>query len=532
MKILECYIENFGRLHGMKCRLNEGLNSLNADNGWGKSTFASFISAMFYGLEEKRISGQYDPKDHRRNYSPWQGGNFGGYLIFEAGGKNFRVSRFFGERQEDDLFELIDLSTGLPAREFSPALGQELFGIDADGFERSAYIPQNSPETGGNESIHARLLGMLSNDADLLHYDQAIELLSREKETLNASLNNGRKEKLDQKLRELKASLSKAKEAEQKRSELKESLKAIVEEKNKCRIAKETAEHDLSSFMENNNKGKKAGAASVPAIILIIIGILSGAMGAVTLIMLSGFILQGILFIAGALLSIGLGISFILSRQKANRKLSEEGDALQNNVKVKRESYEAALANETKTNQEINDLSEDADKVESLENRIKQTVAEIEDPSEDQSEMLSILDITAKMLGQARNSLSGRYMEKLQSQLALYLKQVGLSEHAVGLDMDFRPSVEEMGSFRPIQALSYGTRDLTYLCARFALVDALYDADRPCIILDDVMNNLDDKHFSKAMAMVESMAENYQIIYLTCNTNRMPETADKSGSAE
>ena len=373
---------------------------------------------------------------------------------------------------------------------------------------------------------------MLSNDADLLHYDQAIELLSREKETLNDSLNHGRKEKLDQELRELKASLSKAKEAEQKRSELKESLKAIVEEKNKCRIAKETAEHDLSSFMENNNKGKKAGAASVPAIILIIIGILSGAMGAVTLIMLSGFILQGILFIAGALLSIGLGISFILSRQKANRKLSEEGDALQNNVKIKRESYEAALANETKTNQEINDLSEDADKAESLENRIKQTAAEAEAPSDDQSEMLSILDITAKMLGQARNSLSGRYMDKLQSQLALYLKQVGLSEHAVGLDMDFRPSVEEMGSFRPIQALSYGTRDLTYLCARFALVDTLYDADRPCIILDDVMNNLDDKHFSKAMAMVESMAENYQIIYLTCNTNRMPETADKSGSAE
>ena len=147
MKIISCYIENFGSLHHMKCSLNDGLNSLNEKNGWGKSTFAVFLRAMFYGLESSKVSSKYDEKDYRKNLTPWQGGNFGGYVEFETSGKKYRVTRFFGEKQKDDSFDLLDLDSGALSDDFSENLGEELFGIDAYGYERSVYIPHNDLTT-------------------------------------------------------------------------------------------------------------------------------------------------------------------------------------------------------------------------------------------------------------------------------------------------------------------------------------------------------------------------------------------------
>ena len=74
----------------------------------------------------------------------------------------------------------------------------------------------------------------------------------------------------------------------------------------------------------------------------------------------------------------------------------------------------------------------------------------------------------------------------------------------------------------PVMSESSGIRDLIYLSARFALIHALYENDRPCVILDDVMNNLDEERFKKAMKMTEAFSKKYQVIYLTCNAGRMP----------
>ena len=82
MKLEECYIENFGKLHQMKCGLREGMNSLMTENGWGKTTFAAFLKSMFYGMGSKKPGTKYDNSDYRKNYYPWQGGRFGGYVIF------------------------------------------------------------------------------------------------------------------------------------------------------------------------------------------------------------------------------------------------------------------------------------------------------------------------------------------------------------------------------------------------------------------------------------------------------------------
>ncbi|MDE7212615.1 MAG: AAA family ATPase, partial [Lachnospiraceae bacterium] len=54
MKFISCHIENFGKLSDFSFEFSEGTNVICEKNGWGKSTFAAFIRAMFYGLEGGR----------------------------------------------------------------------------------------------------------------------------------------------------------------------------------------------------------------------------------------------------------------------------------------------------------------------------------------------------------------------------------------------------------------------------------------------------------------------------------------------
>ena len=54
MKLLKCHIENFGKLSNYDYSFEDGLNTIKEENGFGKTTFASFIKAMFYGMEAKK----------------------------------------------------------------------------------------------------------------------------------------------------------------------------------------------------------------------------------------------------------------------------------------------------------------------------------------------------------------------------------------------------------------------------------------------------------------------------------------------
>ena len=49
MKLLSCYIENYGKISATTFDFNEGLTAFCEKNGYGKTTLASFVKAMFYG---------------------------------------------------------------------------------------------------------------------------------------------------------------------------------------------------------------------------------------------------------------------------------------------------------------------------------------------------------------------------------------------------------------------------------------------------------------------------------------------------
>lgn len=178
MRLLRLEIENFGKLSGFALDMRDGLNVLCEENGFGKSTLAAFIKAMLYGLPA--TTKRNLDKNERKKYIPWQGGAYGGSLEFECEKGCFRIERFFGAKEANDEFRLFDLSTQKPSSAFSSDVGIELFGIDAEGFARSAFLSQSGMDNNDeNVSVTAKLTGLLEDVNDMGSYDVAMETIDK-----------------------------------------------------------------------------------------------------------------------------------------------------------------------------------------------------------------------------------------------------------------------------------------------------------------------------------------------------------------
>lgn len=175
MKLISCYVENFGRLHRFSIDFKEGFNLIHQENGWGKTTLSVFLKSMFFGMEyspKKKLSG-----NERRLYQPWQGGNYGGYVIFSHGKKQYKLERFFGIKDKEDTFALYDQETGLPSEDFTEKIGEELFEVDRDSFAMSVYFPQNELPVSMSDSINAKINDVDAFGGDIDRYEAAMKLL-------------------------------------------------------------------------------------------------------------------------------------------------------------------------------------------------------------------------------------------------------------------------------------------------------------------------------------------------------------------
>lgn len=207
MKMVECHIENFGKLHDLDYQFQDGVNVLLEENGWGKTTFAAFIKAMFYGMISTTKRSVLE--NERKKYMPWQGGTYGGSLIFENEQGTYQIERFFGEKDKDDIFRLYNHKTGLESQDYSAAIGEELFGINMEGYERSAYIPQLGLEITANDSINAKLSHLLDDGNDINNYETALSSLEEAMKVYKKTGNRGRIGELETRLSTVERELEK-----------------------------------------------------------------------------------------------------------------------------------------------------------------------------------------------------------------------------------------------------------------------------------------------------------------------------------
>lgn len=180
MRFIECYVENFGKLQDFKYEFSSGLNVVHGDNGYGKTTFTAFIKCMLYGMEDTKR--QDLSENDRKHYMPWQGGRCGGTLTLEHGGRRYRIERSFAPKASEDSFALYDLDSGRVSEDYSSAIGEEMLGIDRDGFERTLFLSERRLSgKNDNKSISAKLSELVGCDGDIGGVDAAMKRLEEKR---------------------------------------------------------------------------------------------------------------------------------------------------------------------------------------------------------------------------------------------------------------------------------------------------------------------------------------------------------------
>lgn len=201
MKLIKCHIENFGKLNNFEFNFSEEFNSIKEENGWGKSTFATFIKSMFYGLPS--TTKRNLDENERKKYTPWQGGNFGGNIDFEINGKQYRIERFFGKNNSEDTFSLIDIATGKESKDYTENIGEQVFELDEEAFERSAFIPQKVLNSSINESISNKLTNLIQGTTDNYNYEDAQDKLDKKRSFLSNNKGSGQIQLIENKIEDV-----------------------------------------------------------------------------------------------------------------------------------------------------------------------------------------------------------------------------------------------------------------------------------------------------------------------------------------
>lgn len=201
MRILSCHITGFGKLVNLDFNF-EQISSFKQDNGWGKTTLATFLECMFFGMEAGR--GKEVGDNPRLKYEPWSGAAYGGTLVFSYGQKQYRLERFFGKTPAYDTVKIYDENQML-SYEFGDKgerLGETLFGLDRESYRRCAYFAQGDLESGVmTGTIRERLIALLGA-GDTASSQTALARLDEAERALRAKRKpaKGKLDELDERL--------------------------------------------------------------------------------------------------------------------------------------------------------------------------------------------------------------------------------------------------------------------------------------------------------------------------------------------
>ena len=121
----------------------------------------------------------------------------------------------------------------------------------------------------------------------------------------------------------------------------------------------------------------------------------------------------------------------------------------------------------------------------------------------------------------ADEDIQSRFSPALGRLAAEYMQFVTDGKYdGVMLDRDFSAAVHEAGGNVPRNAeyLSAGTLDLMYLAVRLAVCSLALPESANCpLVIDDALVNFDADRRRQAMALLEKIAQERQVILFTCN---------------
>lgn len=187
MRLISCHITGFGKLVNSTLDLSNPVSFIRGENGWGKTTLADFLESMFYGIDNGRSKSVAENK--RMKYEPWSGAKYGGALLFEYGGKQYRVERTFGKTASADTVTVYDENRmqSFIFGERAERLGETLFGVDKESFRKTAYFPQGAIVSDGvTADLKEKLTALLSASKQDNGSQSAMEKLEKAERALRS----------------------------------------------------------------------------------------------------------------------------------------------------------------------------------------------------------------------------------------------------------------------------------------------------------------------------------------------------------
>ena len=168
MKLKKCHINGFGMYKNKDFDFDD-LTQFSSENGTGKSTLADFIKFMLYDLPKK---------DERLKYAPFDNGQFGGSLVLEFEGKEYRVEKNFDYKSITKDEEKIYINNTLTDIK---SLGNYLFKVDLEGFVRTIFINGSDLSISTNSTINSKLNSLVSKTEDDFDLKDVLEDLKEVK---------------------------------------------------------------------------------------------------------------------------------------------------------------------------------------------------------------------------------------------------------------------------------------------------------------------------------------------------------------
>lgn len=160
----------FGGLDNETLSLTPGLNIFTAPNEAGKSTWAAFLLAMFYGIDtaDRVKKGSLPDKT---KYLPWSGKPMEGVIALNWNGRDITIQRQSTPRAPMGIFTAYDTRTGVSVPDLTGEnCGKNLLGVERSVFARSAFIGQNALAVTPDASLEQRLLRLATTGEETVSY--------------------------------------------------------------------------------------------------------------------------------------------------------------------------------------------------------------------------------------------------------------------------------------------------------------------------------------------------------------------------
>lgn len=240
VKIQKINLIKFGKFENYTIEFDEGLNLIYGKNEAGKSTIQLFLKAMLYGLPARKRSGE--ALKERERAIPWKARTAEGAMTLLIDGRVVEIHRIFGKTQQGDKTQVCDGASGQIIPEYNVReLGEILFGMSADLFEKTLWISQRGIFMGGkDEELSKRLINLQSSGDESVSVSSAlatIEGMRREIQAKDGRSTKGRldllKTRLDQCKREkydLATQLSQTEQTRIRATKAKEELRGLEKE--------------------------------------------------------------------------------------------------------------------------------------------------------------------------------------------------------------------------------------------------------------------------------------------------------------